>query len=153
MTLHVHNSHARPPDSPDDGHSDDDDGNAIFGAPVMALDTGSFPAGSTTTDSTRLIHSGMADTGNAFGDVYTRLPSHAANVSSTDLTLALADQSRRKVTTSFRSAIFLRHDDSIPVHFTTGYVLPGGSNYGEQDEPIFSIPKWNQLGWGMVLPP
>ena len=62
------------------------------GASVLALDTGSTDAGSTVADPTRVVHSAMADTGNAFGDVYGALPRLASGVGPTNMTLALADQ-------------------------------------------------------------
>ena len=95
----------------------------------------------------------MADTGNGFGDVYGFLPPLASNVGNTNMTLALADQTRRTVSTAFQSAIFLREDDTTPLHFATGYVLPYGNASDLTERPIFSIPKWNDDGWGIVLPP
>ena len=120
---------------------------------MSALDTGSTHAGSHPTDPTQVIHSGMADTGNGFGDVYGFLPTLASNVGNTNMTLALADQTRRTVSTAFQSAIFLREDDTTPLHFATGYVLPYGNASDLTERPIFSIPKWNDDGWGIVLPP
>ena len=123
------------------------------GASVLALDTGSTDAGSTVADPTRVVHSAMADTGNAFGDVYGALPRLASGVGPTNMTLALADQTRRTVSTAFQSSIFLHEDDEVPLHLATGYVLPSGGNDGDREQPIFSIPKWNDAGWGISLPP
>ena len=86
----------------------------------------------------------MLDSGNSFQDVYSQLPPNVTTRPSSHV-ISLADNTSRKIPSDFDVYVCLP-GISAPLHRTSSSLLPSHGPVPDGG-PIFSLPRWVELGW------